>query len=51
MTSITSYFPGDTANSVQFDALREAIGAAFQTGNGSLRVGKESGLFISQKYV
>lgn len=49
--ALTSYSPGDCAEKVQLDALREAIRNAFQAGNGALRVEKESGLFISQKKV
>jgi hypothetical protein len=47
--ALTSYPPGDAAPEVQLTALRDAIAEVFQTSNGGLDVGKESGLFISQR--
>ncbi|MCG8273920.1 class I SAM-dependent methyltransferase [Aquamicrobium sp. NLF2-7] len=47
--ALTSYPPGDAADEAQLAAFRDAITGAFQAGNGVLEVGKESGLFISQK--
>lgn len=47
--ALTSYPPGDTADDAQLAAFRDAITEAFQTGNGVLEVGKQSGLFISRK--
>ncbi|MGP7797107.1 class I SAM-dependent methyltransferase [Sphingomonas sp. CLY1604] len=47
--ALTSYPPGDRADEAQLAAFREAIAEAFRAGNGILEVGKESGLFISQK--
>lgn len=49
--ALTSYSPGDMADRIQLDALRKAIGNAFQAGNGGLKIEKESGLFISQKSI
>lgn len=47
--ALTSYPPGDRADEAQLTAFRDAITEAFQAGDGSLEVGKESGLFISRK--
>lgn len=47
--ALTSYPPGDEADEAQLAALRDAIAAAFQAGNGVLETEKESGLFISLK--
>jgi SAM-dependent methyltransferase len=47
--ALTSYPPGDEAGDAELAALRRAITAAFDAGNGVLEVEKESGLFLSRK--
>lgn len=49
--ALTSYPPGDAADEAQLAAFRNAITEAFQAGNGTLEVEKESGLFIGWKVV
>lgn len=47
--ALTSYPPGDGAPEAQLAAFREAIAAAFATGDGVLEVEKETALFLCRK--
>jgi len=47
--ALTSYPPADSADEPQLLALRDAIGLAFERGNGLLEVQKAAGLFVSRK--
>jgi len=47
--ALTSYPPGDTADPKTLDTFRQAIAAAFATGNGVLDVRKDTAVFLSTK--
>lgn len=48
--ALTSYPPGDGAPEGQLAQFRAAIDAAFRSGSGTLKVHKQSGLFLSHKH-
>lgn len=49
--ALTSFPPGETASEAELDAFRQAIGEAFEKGNGMLECRKQTGLFLSRKTV
>jgi len=49
LLALTSFPPGDGANTAQLAVLRDAITEAFQLGNGVLEIGKQCGVFVSKK--
>ncbi len=48
-SALTSYPPGENASEAQLVAFRAAIDRAFEQGNGTRRVQKQSGLFLSRE--